>query len=139
MTPRLALAIIAVACSMAAQQSNPLYGRWKVTAVRGASPVTAMSGSAAGRLVGRFLILSPKKTQFAGQTCNPTYDNSQEGAPEFVQDYKIDLVTLKLPDPVTRFDAGCTDVFVLGPDNITFTWDGYFLDATKVHAKVRDK
>ena len=132
---RVALALVAVVCSAAAQQPHQLLGRWKVTAVGGASPVTAMSGVSAGRLVGRSLVLSPKKVQFAGQTCHPTYDKSQETSAEFVQEYRTDLATLKLPDPVTRFDAGCTDIFVRSPDQITFTWRGYFLEAAKTLEK----
>ncbi|MGA7924589.1 MAG: hypothetical protein WCA20_01185 [Candidatus Sulfotelmatobacter sp.] len=135
MIARLAVALLAVACFASEQNPNQLYGRWKVTAVSGASPITAMSGAAAARLVGRFLILRPHKLQFAGQTCQPTYDRSQETSAEFVQDYKVDLKTLSLPEPVARFDAGCTAIFVREPDKIIFPWNGYFLEATKALVK----
>ena len=134
-TLRFVLTLLFLASFASAQKPDQLYGRWEVMAVVASSPVTAMTGTAAGRLVGQFLVLAPRSVQFAKETCRPTYELFKETATEFLQNYKVDAKTLKLPDPVTRFDAYCTDVFILGPNDIVFTWKGYFLQAKKAHAK----
>jgi len=122
----LALTLSSFACSANAQKADQLYGRWEIVTVAGSSPVTAMSGAAAGRLVGQFLVLTPRSVQFASETCRPTYELLKETSAEFFQNYKVDAKTLNLPDPVTRFDADCTDVFVLGPNEIFFCLERLF-------------
>ena len=131
----LALTLFSFACSANAQKADQLYGRWEIVTVAGSSTVTAMSGAEAGRLVGQFLVLTPRSVQFAAETCRPAYEVLKETSAKFFQNYKVDAKTLNLPDPVTRFDADCTDVFVLGPNGIVFTWKGYFLKAKKAPAK----
>jgi hypothetical protein len=117
-----------------AQKPDQLLGRWKVTAVATACPVTAMSGSAAARLVGQPLTLTRHTVHFARQTCRPIYELSKETLAEVSQEYKIDAKALKLPDPVIRVDADCTEVFIREPGKILFTWNGYFLEATRSSA-----
>ena len=134
-TVRLVLTLFFFACFASAQKPDQLYGRWEVRAVAASSPVTAMTGTAAGRLVGQFMVLTSDRVQFATETCHPTYELLKETAAEFLRNYKVDSKTLKLPDPVARFDGDCTDVFILGPNEIVFTWKGYFLQAKRVPAK----
>jgi hypothetical protein len=90
-----------------------------------------MSGGAAAGLVGHVLRMTSDKLQFAGETCNPTYEQSKETLIEIAQDYKIDPGKLDLPDPVLRYDADCTEVFVAEPGRIVFPWKGYFFKATR--------
>lgn len=135
MIARVAAVFFALACFASEPAPNQLYGTWKVTAVTGASPITAISGATAARLVGRSLVLGPHKIQFAGRICQTTYDVSNETSDEFVQDYKIAPKIVGLDEPVTRFDAGCTDIFLHATRKIIFTWKGYFLEATKISAK----
>lgn len=132
---RLLFAGFAFTCCANSQSPDQLYGRWKVTAVAGASPITAMSGAAADRLVGHLLVLTPHSLRFAKETCHPTYEVSQETSSQFPDDYKIDGKTLKLPDPAIRFSADCTDLFIRAPSEIVFYWDGFFLEAKKLPAK----
>jgi hypothetical protein len=127
--------LLAVACFAGEPKADQLYGRWKVVSVAGSSPITAMSGAAMAHLIGKFLVLSPRETRFAGRRCRSTYDVSNETAAEFAGDYKVDAKTLSLNEPLTRVDGGCTDIFVHAPDKIIFTWKGFFLDATKVLGK----
>jgi hypothetical protein len=122
---------LALACYGGESVGAPeqLYGRWKVTAVIDASPVTAMSGAAADRLIGQYLTVASHKVQFNRQACQATLAVSKVS---IQQDFKIDAKSLDLPDPATRYDGGCTDIFMRGPGGaIVFTWKGYFLEAVK--------
>lgn len=131
MTAKIGFILLAAVCCAGEQKSDQLLGRWKVSAIVNFSPVTAMNGATAEHLIGRSLILKPRAAQFAGRTCKATYEENRETALEFFQDYKLDLKTLNLPDPVRRFDGGCTEIFFVVPGKIIFTWKGYFLEATK--------
>jgi len=122
---------LALACRGGESEGGPdqLYGRWKVTAVIDASPVTAMSGAAADRLIGQYLTIAPHRVQFNRQACPATLAVSKIS---IQQDFKIDAKGLDLPDPATRYDGGCTDIFMRGAGGaIVFTWKGYFLEAVK--------
>ena len=103
--------------------------------VAASSPVTAISGNAAGRLVGQYIVLTADSVQFGKETCRPTYELVKETSGEFLQNYKVDAKTLNLPNPVIGFDADCTDVFIARPNEIIFTWKGYFLKAKRALAK----
>ena len=135
MIAKLIVSLLVFSCFANEQKPDQLYGHWKVIGVTGASPVTAMNGTAAARLIGRPLILTAPKVLFMREKCKPNYAVSKLSSAEFVQDYRVELKTLNLPDPVTRFDAGCMDIFVAASGKIIFTWKGYFLEAKKTFAK----
>jgi hypothetical protein len=115
---------------------NPgqLFGHWTITAIATASPVTAMSGEEAARLVGHTLIIAANKLQFDHENCRPTYEASKESLTQIAQDYNIDVKQLTLPDPVARYDGDCTELFVPNRDRIVFSWKGFFLDARRSSA-----
>jgi hypothetical protein len=125
------VALFVLASMVYGQSIEELFGRWKVTAVADASPVTAISSASASRLIGQYLVLKPHSLQFAQRSCKPSYEISQETAADFEQDYKISAKTLKLPTPVVKVDGDCSDMFLREPGRIVFTWKGYFLDASK--------
>ncbi len=123
--------LLAIACFAVAQRPEQLSGRWRVRAIATAGPVTALSGLQAARLVGQSISFTPHSLHFARQTCRPTYEASKESLAELSQGYKIDAKALKLPDPVTRLDGDCTEIFIRGPGRILFTWEGYFFEAVR--------
>lgn len=128
----LALALLVFAAAgPAAPAPASMQGDWLVTSVAGASPVTAITGAVAARLVGTRLTISAHSLKFAGQTCQPGFKMTRETPSDFLSDYKTDAATLNLPDPIERLDGDCTEIFVLGPGELLFTWQGYFLRATK--------
>jgi hypothetical protein len=131
-TTGLALTLVNNACLADGQKTKAPYGDWKVTAVASAGPVTAMSGEAAALLVGKILVLKPKTLQFAGRICQPTYGVTEESADDFLEEYRVNLKELNLRQPVIRFEADCTDVFIRDANTILFTWKGYFLEAKKL-------
>lgn len=112
--------------------ANPLLGFWQVSAVAGASPITAMDGASAARLVGQTVTFGEHNFHFSDQSCEASYERSKESSAEFIQNYSVDPATLHLSAPVTRIDGGCADIFVLGTDKILFTWQGYFLEASRM-------
>ena len=128
------IALLTLATMYAGDAPEQLFGRWKVIRVADASPVTAISGVAASRLVGQYLVLNPGSVEFARQNCKAEYHATKESASDFRADYKIDAKSLKLPDPATRFDGGCTDIFPFDSTTILFTWKGFFLEASKAPA-----
>jgi hypothetical protein len=115
----------------AEHEAGSLYGEWVVSGVAGASPVTALSGAEAEAMKGKTLHLNRSDLEFADQKCPATYARSEESATEFQEEYKVDAATLHLPVPVARINGGCADLYVLGPDRILFTWEGYFLEAER--------
>jgi hypothetical protein len=116
------------------QNREQLYGHWTITAIATASPVTAMSGEEAARLVGHTLTMTPNKLQLDHEDCRPTYESSKESLAQIAQDYKIDVKELTLPDPVLRYDGDCAELFVPKPDRIVFSWKGYFFRAKRSSA-----
>lgn len=91
-----------------------------------------MDSASAARLVGQTVTLGEHNFHFSDQSCEASYEHSTESSADFIQDYRIDPATLHLSVPVTRIDGGCADIFVLGPDHILFTWQGYFLEANRM-------
>jgi hypothetical protein len=119
------------ASDSAAQSANWLYGEWTVKSIAGASPVTAMDGAAADAMKGKTIHMEEGKLRFADQDCPATFERSEESADQFQVDYKVDAATLHLPAPAVRFDGGCADIFVLGPERILLAWNGYFFKAER--------
>lgn len=117
-----------------AQTAEQLYGTWRVNRVVNASPVVALSGGAASRLVGQILTLKPNQLQFARQTCQPSYRKSAESLAQITEDYELDAKSLDLPDPVSSFDGQCVQIFPRTQERILFTWKGYFLEAVRSKA-----
>ena len=115
----------------AGQKADSLFGSWTVRNVVAASDITAMSGSAAARLVGHSLVLNRTSLRFERQTCYPTWEVSKENTATISEDYRLSAKALKLPDPAVHFDGDCMDIFVRDPGTIVFTWEGYFLEATR--------
>lgn len=132
---QLLLASFVFCCCADGQNANQLYGQWKVTEVVDASPVVAMSGAAAARLVGHFLVLEPHRARFANEVCQPTYEVSTQTATEFIQDNKVDPRKLNLPEPIVQFDIGCTFVYPSRSGEIIVAWNGFFLAAKKLPEK----
>jgi len=120
------------------QSAEQLYGRWKITSVVDAAPITAMSGAEANRLVGHFLVLTPHNFRFGKETCQPTYEISRETPVEFIQDNKLDPKTLSLQYPIVSFDIGCTFVYPRTSNEIILAWDGFFLAAKKIPDKKKN-
>lgn len=139
----LGLAIVALAASVLnAQDVTPaIYGHWKVTRVVDSSPVTAMSTAQAKALVGGELTISPHSIRFNGKSCgSPSYEVTRQNAAEFLQDSKLDLKKLDLPDPVTRVDAECMYLFIRDANRIVFDREGFFYEAERkpsVHTRKR--
>lgn len=124
---------ILFSCWANGQTAEQLFGRWRVTKWVNAGPVTAINVEPE-RLVGHLLILTPHAVRFAGQTCHPqpAYSVSHETSAEFFEDSKVEAKTMNLPDPVTHFETGCTDIFIVKPNEVIFTWGGFFLQARKL-------
>jgi len=95
--------------------------------------VTAMSGSAASKLVGEYLVLESHKVRFAGTSCDATLQETSETSAEFFEEFKAELRPLNLPDPVKRLDGGCTEIFISASNKIVFSWKGYFLEAARAN------
>ena len=133
------IALLSIALLGSAQKPTHLYGEWKVTALATASPVTALGGEAAARLIGQVVSISSDKFKFARKTCHPNYESSKKSLAEIAQDYKVDAKNLKLPDPVLSYDVDCTEVFAPEPRRIVFPWKGYFFEAVKSAAATHPK
>jgi hypothetical protein len=127
----LLLGIVVFTAIGVGQKPDSLFGTWTVKGVAGASDITAISGAAAVRLVGHSLVLTRKTVRFERHTCYPTWDVSKESTATISEDYRLSASRLNLPNPALHFDGDCTDIFVRDPETILFTWDGYFLEATR--------
>jgi hypothetical protein len=125
------LVLLTVSLHGAELTPSQLYGRWTVTAIATAGPVTAMSGDEAAHLVGRSVVITPDKFKFAGTSCSASYASSISTPQDVAVDYKVSVSDLGLPDQVQRFDADCTEVLIQSPDTIIFSWEGYLLRAVR--------
>ena len=72
--------------------------------------------------------------RFGTENCGaPTFDSKRVEPSQYVRDEAhISVTNLRLPNPVTVVDVGCTRVFIKKADEAVIFWDGFFFGAKKI-------
>ncbi|MDQ2821987.1 MAG: hypothetical protein M3Y65_16605 [Pseudomonadota bacterium] len=109
-------------------------GKWKLTAALDGADITSLDEHEARQLLGRVFTISKDHVRFGKRDC---------GAPELTaklvepshylrQEAHASAELLKLPNPVTVVELGCTIAFIKNPHTIVLLWKGWFFDAKRV-------
>ncbi|WP_439890086.1 hypothetical protein ACS7SF_12520 [Ralstonia sp. 25C] len=117
-----------------------ITGDWLVISTPTSANITAMSQSAANKLVGKTLSIRPKEIRFGQHKCAVESVTESTGniSKEIGTAYKMDstdVILLGLPHNVRHIDARCFDFYVK-PNrhgkHLIFNQDGFFFEAKKV-------
>lgn len=139
----LVTAVISIAgCvpSQAAQPAERVVGDWKFTSVLDNVEITSIDDTQAGQLLGKIMSIRKEVTQFGDEKCGAPSLETQRVEPNIYvwREAKISAKKLRLPNPVTVVDIGCTQLFIKQPNQAVIFWDGFFFDATRIdHPKAR--
>jgi hypothetical protein len=93
-----------------------------------------MSSDKAQRLVGKVMTIDKTKVELGGYTCLPPEFETERVEPNLYlrKQGGATAANLKLPNPVTVVDIGCSVVFIKNPNRLVISWDGFFFDAVRV-------
>ncbi len=117
-----------------------IIGDWLVISTPTSANITALSQSAANKLVGKTLTIRSKEIRFGQHRCAVESVTESTGniSKEIGTAYKMDsadVALLGLPHNVRHIDAGCFDFYVK-PNrhgkHLIFNQDGFFFEAKKI-------
>lgn len=140
--PVFALPLIATVMLLALSTS-PVYGadvgrsvigRWKIVAALDGAEITSRNEVEAKQFVGHEMTISDKVVLIAGEDCLPPDFEATSVEPNLYlrEQAHASASLLKLPNPVTVVDLGCTIAFIKNANRIVVFWDGWFFDAVRV-------
>lgn len=118
----------------AAQPAHEVIGDWRFTTVLDNVEITSIDDEQAKNLLGRVMAIRKEGTRFGDQTCGaPTLEAERVEPDLYVRrEAQISARKLRLPNPVTVVNIGCTHVFIKRPNRAVIFWDGFFFDAVKI-------
>ncbi|WP_156885681.1 hypothetical protein [Massilia niastensis] len=132
-----AVAIIALATCMssqAAQSGHEVIGDWKFTSVLEGVEITSIDERQAKQLLGQVMAIRKEGVRFGDQQCGaPSFESKRVEPNMYVRrEAQISARKLRLPNPVTVVDIGCTQVFIKQPNQAVIFWDGFFFGAARI-------
>jgi hypothetical protein len=121
--------------SQAAQPGHEVIGDWKFTSVLEGVEITSIDENQAQQLLGHVMAIRKEGTRFGDQQCgSPSFETKRVEPNMYVRrEAHIGAKKLRLPNPVTVVDIGCTQVFLKQPNQAVIFWDGFFFDAARVN------
>lgn len=130
----IAIAIAAGLPAQAVQPGHEVIGQWKFTSVLDGVKITSIDEHQAKQLLGRVMTIQNEGTKFGSESCGPPSLESKRVEPNAYvrQEAQINAARLRLPNPVTVVDIGCTQVFIKRADEAVIFWDGFFFAAKKI-------
>lgn len=113
--------------------NSDIFGQWITVNILDTADIAGMSDSAARKLIGQRLEISPAALKFAGESCkSPSYSRSVREPIKYLrEEWHARSGNLGLPNPVITIDAQCTDLFLTGTGRMVFNWNGFFFSAKK--------
>jgi hypothetical protein len=132
-----AVFVIALASCLPAQAVQPgqeVIGQWKFTSVLDGVEITSINEHQAKQLLGRVMTIQTEGTRFGTESCGaPSFESKRVEPNIYIrQEAQISATKLRLPNPVTVVDIGCTQVFITRADEAVIFWDGFFFSAKKI-------
>jgi hypothetical protein len=138
-----AMAIVAVLTFASLQSSTvqadeargtEILGRWRLTAALDSSDISSLDDREARQMIGRVLTITKDHVKFGKRDCGPPELETQIVEPSWYLREKAHASAelLRLPNPVTVIDLGCTTAFIKSPQTIVVHWKGWFFNAKRV-------
>ena len=111
-----------------------VIGQWRLTAALDHSEIAAMDEQEAGQFVGKVMMISQDSVRFGTRKCLPPALDTTYVQPKLYlrKQAHADASKLRLPDPVTVVNLGCTIAFVKNTNHLVIHWDGWFFDAARI-------
>lgn len=118
----------------AAHPGHDVIGEWKLTSVLDGVEITSIDENQARHLLGQVMTIQKEGTRFGSESCGaPSFYSKRVEPNQYVrQEAHISAAKLRLPNPVTVVDLGCTRVFIKRADEAVIFWDGFFFGARKI-------
>ena len=122
-----------------ATDEQVVTGTWRLTAAVDGADISSLDEHQARRLLGKRFIITHEKIQFGKETCpEPSFEAKSVEPRLYVrEEFRADAMNLKLPNPATVVNLGCTAAFIKTPDKLLIFWGGWFFDAVRVAAPRR--
>lgn len=123
-----------VSARAAENQDRRVIGNWRVTSALDHSEITAPDEREAQQLVGEIITISPDSVRFGTHKCLPPDLAAERVEPRLYlrEQAHASASKLRLPNPVTVVNLGCTIAFVKNRNHLVIHWDGWFFDAARV-------
>ncbi|MGZ3183403.1 MAG: hypothetical protein ACXU8N_13260 [Telluria sp.] len=109
-------------------------GTWRVVALLDGVDIVSMDEKQAQKLAGSSIRIQRDFIAVGKEKCHPSefVESSVQPTLYLRTDAGIDGTRLRLPDPVTVIDIGCTEIFMRDPRHAVVFWNGFFFEVVKV-------
>jgi len=133
-----AVFVIALATCLPAHAVQPgaeVIGQWKFTSVLDGVTITWIDEHQAKQLLGRVMTIRNEGTSVGTENCGaPSFESKRVDTNVYIRrEAQISAAKLRLPNPVTVVDIGCTQVFIKGADEAVIFRDGFFFSAKRLN------
>lgn len=130
----LALAGAPTVAAQAGNEAQAVLGKWRLTAALDASEITSLNEHEAQQLVGRVFTVSKTHVTFGSRDCGAPALSVERVEPRLYlrEQAHASAARLRLPNPVSVVDLGCTVAFIKRQDRLVIHWQGWFFDASRV-------
>ena len=130
-------AIVALSLAVsahAATDADAILGRWRFTAALDAADIASLDEHEAAALIGKVFTISRQRVTFGSRDCGaPELQVERVEPDEYLREQAhASGENLRLPNPVTVVDLGCTIAFIKGKNRLVIFWKGWFFDATRL-------
>ncbi|GGX89098.1 hypothetical protein GJV26_25325 [Massilia dura] len=122
-------------------RDRSVIGKWKLVSVLDLASIASLDEEDARTLLGKILTISEAAVQVDEETCGSPEFWAERIVPEphIQEKLHASAERLRLPNPATMIELGCTDVYVRNPNQLVLLWGGVMFDAIRIVAAARHK
>lgn len=122
-------------------RDRSVIGNWKLVAVLDLASIASLDAAEAKTLLGKTLAISATDVKVDQEVCHAPEFWAERVMPESHMQAKLhsSAQRLRLPNPVTMIELGCTDVYVRNPAQLVLLWGGAMFDAVRIAPRRRQR
>jgi hypothetical protein len=122
-------------------RDRSVIGKWQLVSVLDLASIASLDETDAKALLGKILTISETAVQVDQELCGAPEFWAERVVPEPHMQEKLHSTAqrLRLPNPATMVELGCTDVYIRNPGQLVLLWGGAMFDAVRVDPERRQR
>lgn len=115
-------------------RDRSVIGKWKLVSVLDLAAIASLDEMEAKAMLGKYVTISAKAVTVDEEVCSPPEFWAERIAPEPHMQDKLHSTAerLRLPNPATMVELGCTDVYIRNPGELVLLWGGAMFEAVRI-------
>lgn len=115
-------------------RDRSVIGNWKLVSVLDLASIASLDEAEAKTLLGKTLAITETAVKVDQEVCSAPEFWAERVVPEPHMREKLHSTAerLRLPNPATMVELGCTDVYIRNPGQLVLLWGGAMFDAVRI-------